>query len=65
MRHAKWVLAGSPLIDGNPGSDAEQIREAEDARHLCARVIDDANFACVDSNHRGVPLGQDFDPFGN
>jgi hypothetical protein len=49
----------------NAGSDAEQIGEAKDTCHLRASVMYDADFVCGVSRHRIVPLGQNFDPFGN
>jgi hypothetical protein len=55
----------SPLIERSPGSDAEQIGEAQDTCHLRARVMYDANFVCGVCGHRIVSPGQNFDPFGN
>jgi hypothetical protein len=57
--------AKRPLIERNPGSDAEQIGEAQDACHLRARVIYNANFVCGFFEHPIVPPDQHFDPFGN
>jgi hypothetical protein len=57
--------AKRPLIERNPGSDAEQIGEAQDACHLRARVIYNANFVCGVFGHPIVPPDQHFDPFGN
>ena len=47
MRDTKWVLARLPLIDRNPGSDAEQIGKAQNTGHLRARIMHDAKISCA------------------
>jgi hypothetical protein len=57
VRHAKRAWSGSPLIEGNPGGDTEYIGEAQNAGHLRAGVIHDANLVRADFGHCVVPLG--------
>jgi hypothetical protein len=65
VRDAKRDLVGPSLVESNPGGDAEQVGQAQDAGRLRAGVIDDANFVRGASRHRFVAPGQDFDPSGS